>query len=185
MLQNQQPNRVCYRKNRSNGKILCRIHSFPNKPARHTWAECSENLINQWKPALQIVVDAHQTAINNCYLRDDDHSSMDSSDTEASDNDNGALVAACLATRMTPSPPFWLPLSLHARKLQRGMLDAGRNLPKRRGRPLPPLALTVTKGTWRTPSPPPPLPKVLKSPCFFLPTLIEGMHQWTLFFVFR
>ena len=27
------------------------MHSYPGRPAKHSWAECSENLVNQKKPA--------------------------------------------------------------------------------------------------------------------------------------
>jgi hypothetical protein len=49
-----------------------------------------ENLANQKKPALQSTVDAHHTAIKNCYLSNDDWSAMDSNCMEAA-NDNRSI----------------------------------------------------------------------------------------------
>jgi hypothetical protein len=83
---NNQPKKSGYEKPRSNGKVPCPIHSFLDKPAKHKWANCFENLANQKKPALQSTVDAHHALINNCYLSDNDHSAMESDRTEAAND---------------------------------------------------------------------------------------------------
>jgi hypothetical protein len=88
---NNQPKKAGYKKPRSNGKVRGPIHSFPDKPARHTWAECLENLANQKKPASQSTVDAHHTLINNCYLSNDDGSAMDSDCTKAANNKDRSI----------------------------------------------------------------------------------------------
>jgi hypothetical protein len=74
---NNQPKKLGYEKPKSNSKVPCLIHSFPDKPAKHLWADCLENPANQKKPAPQSVVDAHHAAINNCNLSDDDRSPME------------------------------------------------------------------------------------------------------------
>ncbi len=39
---NNQPKKLGYVKPRSNGKVSCPIHSFPDKPAKHSLAKCSK-----------------------------------------------------------------------------------------------------------------------------------------------
>jgi hypothetical protein len=85
-LQNNQPKKSGYEKPRSNGKVPCPFHSFPNKTAKHTWANCSEKPANQKKPALQSTVNAHHAAIDNCYLSNDDRSAMELDCTEAAND---------------------------------------------------------------------------------------------------
>jgi hypothetical protein len=59
------------------------------------WADCSKNPANQQKQTPQSVVNAHQAAINKCYLRDDDRSPMKSDNTEATNNHS---LNRCLAS---------------------------------------------------------------------------------------
>ncbi len=160
----QSAKKADYEKSRSNSKVPCPIHSFPDKPTKHTWTECLENPANQRKPALQSRVNAHHTTTNNCYLSNDDKSAMDSSYTGAAEKDNNSVHCCLFSDNNDKYSPFRLLLSLLARrKLQRGTLNAGRNLPKRRGRPLQPWTPTAMRGTWctLTPPQPQPLPKVL------------------------
>jgi hypothetical protein len=100
-----------YEKPKSNGKVPCPIHSFPDKPAKHSWADCSENPANQQKQALQSAVSAHHAAANNHYLSNDDRSPMELDHNEAvddqslnrcsfSDHNNNAFV-----TFKAPPPP--------------------------------------------------------------------------------
>jgi hypothetical protein len=81
-----QPEKLGYEKPKSNSKVLCPIHSFPDKLAKHSWAKCSKNPANQRKPAPQLVVNAHHTAIDNRYLSNDDHSPMELDHTKAANN---------------------------------------------------------------------------------------------------
>jgi hypothetical protein len=75
-----------YEKPKSNGKVVCSIHFFPEKWAKHLWANCSKNLANQKKLAPQSTVNAHHTAIDNCYLSNDGNSPMKLDHTEAANN---------------------------------------------------------------------------------------------------
>ena len=95
---------------RSNSKILCPIHSFPDKPARHTWAECLEKPSKQKKPALQSAVDAHHAAIDDCYLSNNDHSAMELDRTEAADDQSidhrsSSNFDDVFVTFLAPPPP--------------------------------------------------------------------------------
>jgi hypothetical protein len=83
---NNQPKKLGYEKPKSNDKVPCPIHSFPDEPTKHSWADCSKNLANQQKQAPQSAVNAHHVAINNRYLSNDNHSPMKSDNTEATDN---------------------------------------------------------------------------------------------------
>ncbi len=85
---NNHPKKLGYEKPKSNSKVLCPIHSFPDKPAKHSSADCSKNPANQKKPAPQSGVNTHHAAINNCYLSNDHRSQMDVDHTEAADNQN-------------------------------------------------------------------------------------------------
>jgi hypothetical protein len=78
-----QSKKLGYEKPKSNSKVPCPIHSFPDKLAKHSWADCSKNPANQKKPAPQSAVNAYHAAINNCYLSNDDCSPMESDHTEA------------------------------------------------------------------------------------------------------
>jgi hypothetical protein len=87
-----------------------------------------------------------------------------------------ALTVTRPVTLTMPLSPSWLLLLLRARK-QKRRLNMAISWPRRKGRPLPPL--TMMARTWRTPSPPLPLPKVSKSPWISLWTAIDGTRQWT------
>ena len=84
---NNQPKKLGHERPKSNGKVLCPIHSFPDTP-EHSWADCSDNPANQRKQAPQSTVRAHHTAVNNCYLSndEDDCSSIESDHMEAVNN---------------------------------------------------------------------------------------------------
>jgi hypothetical protein len=105
-----QPRKLGYEKPKSNGKVPCPIHSFPDKPAKHSWANCSKNPTNQKKLALQSMVDAHHATIDDCYLSNNDRSAMESDHTEAVDDQN---LDRCLPsnyndafiTFLAPPPP--------------------------------------------------------------------------------
>jgi hypothetical protein len=115
-----QPKEAGYKNHRSNGKVPCPIHSFPDKLARHKWAECLENLVNQKKPALQSAVDARNTTIDNCYLSNDGRSVIDSYHTKAADMTTEASISARTAILMTTLPPFWILISCVQESCRKG-----------------------------------------------------------------
>ncbi len=45
------PKNLGYDKPRSNGNVLCPIHSFLDKTVKHLWADCSKKPANKKKPA--------------------------------------------------------------------------------------------------------------------------------------
>jgi hypothetical protein len=81
-----QTKKLGHERPKSNGKVPCPIHSFPDKPVKHSWADCSKNPSNQRKQAPRSAVSAHHAAIDNCYLRNNNHSPMESDHTETVDN---------------------------------------------------------------------------------------------------
>jgi hypothetical protein len=83
---NNQPKKLGYEKPRSNDKVPCPIHSFPDKLVKHLWTECSKKPANQRKPAPQSAVNAHHAAVDDRYLRDDNRSPIESNHTEAVNN---------------------------------------------------------------------------------------------------
>ncbi len=60
-----QPNNLDYEKPKSNSNVLHPIHSFLDKLAKHSWADCFKNLANQRKQALQSMVNAHHAKVDN------------------------------------------------------------------------------------------------------------------------
>ncbi len=75
-----------YEKPKSNSKVPCPIRSFLDKPVKHSWADCSKNPATKRKQYPQSAVSAHHSAIDNCYLSNDDHSPMEADHTEAVDD---------------------------------------------------------------------------------------------------
>jgi hypothetical protein len=114
---NNQPKNLGYEKPRSNSKVQCSIHSFPDKPAKHSWADCSKNLAGQPDEASLakcggctphcsiIATSATTTAVQWRWIV------RRLPTTEA-------LTIACPATLMMPLSPSWL-LPLRTRKWQR------------------------------------------------------------------
>ena len=41
---------------KGNGGTPCALHSYPDRPAKHAWADCSENPANQKKPVKKELV---------------------------------------------------------------------------------------------------------------------------------
>ncbi len=106
-----QPKKLGHEKSRSNGKVPFPIHSFLDKPAKYSWADCSENPANQRKQALRSVISAHHAVIDNRYLSNNDPSPMESDHMEGvvdqsldrcslSDYNNEAFM-----TYKAPPPP--------------------------------------------------------------------------------
>jgi hypothetical protein len=122
-----------YKKSRSISKVLCPIHSFLDKQAKHTWVKCSINADNQTNPTLQSAIDAHLAAINNCYLINDDRSRMDSSPTEVVD-DNGS-VDRCLFSNDNNNFATFLapPLPAHKKKFAEKNIEHMEKPAKKRG----------------------------------------------------
>jgi hypothetical protein len=107
---NNQLKKLGYEKPKSNGKVPCPIRSFPDKPAKHSWADCSKNLANQKMLALQSAVNANHAAINNCSLSNDNRSPMESYHTEAADNQSLGYCSSsdydnAFVTFEAPPPP--------------------------------------------------------------------------------
>jgi hypothetical protein len=108
---NNQPKKLDYEKPKSNSKIPCPIHSFPDKPVKHSWADCSKNPANQQKQALWSAVSAHHAAIDNRFLSNDDRSPMELDHTEAVNNQslNRCSFSNCndnaFMTFKAPPPP--------------------------------------------------------------------------------
>jgi hypothetical protein len=100
-----------YKKSRSNGKVLCPIHSFPD-----LWQCICGLSALRIRPTResQYVVDAHHAAIDNCYLSNDNRSGMDISHMGAID-DNGS-VDRCLFSNSNNNIATFLAFPLPARK---------------------------------------------------------------------
>jgi hypothetical protein len=84
---NNQPKKLGHERPKSIDKAPSPINSFPDKLAKHSWADYSENLANQRKQAPQSAVSAHHGAVNNRYLSDDNNRSPMEADHMEAVND--------------------------------------------------------------------------------------------------
>jgi hypothetical protein len=118
-------------------------------------------------------------AINSHYLSNDDRSAMDSYHTGATYNDNSSVDCCLFSDNNNIFATFLdLPLSVCKKKATERNIER-REKPAKKKRETT-VALDSDSNKTDTPTPPWPwpLPKVLKSPWFFPPTLSDGTCQW-------
>jgi len=113
---------------KSNGGTPCTLHSYPDHPAKHAWADCSENPANQKKPVKkELAYYAHDNRrpasdgpSNDDYRTDAASKSEDSSRRSVSSRCSGDSYADDnYAVSITPTSCKWAKLKSPARKKRR------------------------------------------------------------------